>query len=147
MNKQALKDKLIALLTGDWQQTSEDYRSYRDEARVDRSEPAENDEVAQAGTAAEIAEALGRDAGADEQRVKRVQEIDFGIKSEAEEGAVVRIGRMNYVVAASTPEFQFDGKSFRGIGSASPLYKAMEGLGAGESFKFNGQTMKIDAVE
>jgi hypothetical protein len=146
MDKNALKTKLIELLGGDWKQASGEYRSYLADARVDRSEPAENDEVAQAGAAAEIAEALGEDAANEEQKAQRVAEIDFGPKSEVQEGAVVRIGRMNYIAAASTPEFTLDGEAYRGIGTASPLFRAMEGLVAGETFTFNGRKMKITAI-
>lgn len=146
MDKLALKAKIIELLGRDWKQTSEEYSAYLDGAKVDRSEPVESDEMSQAGQTAEIAEAIGADAGNDEQRIQRVNEIDFGPKSEVDEGAVVRIGKMNYVVAASTPEFDIDGQPCRGIGSASPLYQAMEGLTAGESFSFNGKNMKIAAV-
>jgi hypothetical protein len=147
MDKQALKAKLIELLSGDWKQSSGDYRTYLEEAKLDRSEPIENDEAAQAGTAAEIAEALGEGTSNDEHKAQRVSEIDFGPKSEVEEGAVIRLGDVAYVAAASTPEFSFEGKTLRGIGTASPLYMAMEGLTKGESFTFNGRKMKIAAIE
>jgi hypothetical protein len=146
MDKNALKAKLIELLNGDWKQSSGDYRGYLEEAKLDRSEPIENDEAAQAGTAAEIAEALGEGTSADELKAQRVSEIDFGPKSEVAEGAVIFIGDATYVAAASTPEFSFEGKKLRGIGTASPLYRAMEGLTKGETFTFNGRKMKIAAV-
>jgi hypothetical protein len=146
MDKQALKAKIIELLSQDWQQASTDYGIYRDGAKVDRSEPFENDEMSQASQTAEVAEAMGEDAANDELKIQRVTQIDFGAKSKVEEGAVVSIGKMNYVVAASTPEFSVAGKACRGIGSASPLYQAMEGLTSGERFKFNGKSMKIASI-
>jgi hypothetical protein len=103
MDKQALKTKIIELLGRDWKQASEDYGAYREGAKIDRSEPVENDETSQASQSAEIAEALGDDAANEELKIQRVTEINFGPKSEVDEGAVVLIGKMNYVVAASSP--------------------------------------------
>lgn len=146
MDKSALQQEILKIIQAELEQSAGNYKTSLGDSMVDRSEPVEIDEQSQAGQAAEIAEALGVDTRNAGDKLAYVSNIDFGSKSEVSEGAVVSVGGRNYVIAVATNAFKSGGKSYVGISSLSPLYKAMDGLEAGESFTLNGKKQKIDSV-
>ena len=146
MDKSALKKELLKLIASELQQSDEGYKTYHAASMVDRSEPVDIDDQSQAGQAAELAEALGADSQNASEKLAYVDGLDFGPKKFVEEGALVSVDGKHYVIAVSTPQFRVNGKSFIGISPLSPLYKAMDGLGAGDTFTLNGKKQKIDGV-
>lgn len=66
-------------------------------------------------------------------------------KETVEFGAIVISDTLKFIIAISAGKIELDGAIFYAISPAVPLYKAMEGLKAGESFEFNGkrQTIKV----
>jgi hypothetical protein len=72
--------------------------SYRS---ADRSEPIENDELAQAEVASDFAEALD-DTLHDYANKLKSSTIDFGPKLAVNEGAVVKLSGRHFVIAVST---------------------------------------------
>ena len=64
-NKDHIRETMLLLETAALHSARENYLDYVSTARLDRSEPIENDELAQAEVASDFAEALDRhDAGA-----------------------------------------------------------------------------------
>ena len=106
MDKAALKKELLKLIETELHQSSQDYKRYHAASMVDRSEPVDIDDQSQAGQAAELAEAIGADSQNVSDKMNFVEGLDFGPKTFAEEGAVVTVGKNNYVVAVSTPRLQ-----------------------------------------
>lgn len=146
MDKMALKQEVLRLIASELQQSDDGYKTYRSASMVDRSEPVDIDDQSQAGQAAELAEALGADSQNASEKIAYVEALDFGPKSFVEDGAVVTVGGKHYLIAVSTPAFKHAGKSFVGISTLSPLYKAMDGLGKGDTFSLNGKKQKIEGV-
>ena len=62
------------------------------------------------------------------------------------EGALIDLGGKFFVVAVSTTRFTCDGKSVMGISPQAPLYRALEGLTAGESAQVNGRDVTVHGV-
>ena len=58
-------------------------------------------------------------------------------------GAIVETELQNYFIAVSLGELKVDGKSYFTISGKSPIYKAMEGKTAGETFTFRDKEYKI----
>ncbi len=58
-------------------------------------------------------------------------------------GAVVQTELQNYFIGVSLGEIKVEGESYYAISGMSPLYKAMAGKSAGESFTFRDKTYKI----
>ncbi|MCJ8167382.1 hypothetical protein MKJ04_21250 [Pontibacter sp. E15-1] len=58
-------------------------------------------------------------------------------------GAVVHTELQNYFISVSLGEIKLDEESFYAISGMSPLYKAMAGKTAGESFSFRDKTYKV----
>ena len=64
-------------------------------------------------------------------------------KDKVEFGAIVVSNVSRFIIAISSGKIEYDGVIYYAISPAVPLYKAMEGLGAGDSFEFNGNKQTI----
>ncbi|WP_407352101.1 hypothetical protein [Luteimonas sp. R10] len=146
MNKQRMRQVMLGLEADGLCTTMDAYREYFASARLDRSEPVEIDEHAQAVSARELAEAVDHPLHDHAENLETLRNADFGPKSVVEEGAVVRIGGRNLVVAVPTVTFVCDGEEFMGISARAPIFEAMQGKRAGESFCFNGRNMVVEFI-
>lgn len=143
IDKMRLRDAMLALEEAELAHAREAYAEYLAEARIDHSEPIEPSDAAQAEAAGELAAALDHPLHDHAEKIARIREIDFGPKSEVGEGAVIDLGGRLFVVAVSTARFTCEGATVMGISPQAPLYKALEGLGAGDSATVNGRTVTI----
>ena len=79
-------------------------------------------------------------------KIEKLSAMDFGPKSNVEEGAVVKLGGRFFVIAVST------GKSLCATATRSrasiqaPIYAELEGKRAGDAISFNGRELVIEAV-
>ncbi|MGY3438972.1 MULTISPECIES: hypothetical protein [unclassified Marinovum] len=146
MNKTELKSRLQELAKADYDAARQKYETLAAEARVSGDETIDRDQLSQAESTGELAAAWDEAMHDDEARIKRLDEIDFGPKTEVEAGAAVEMDGRVLVVCVSTQEFEFEGQKTMGISPAAPIFRAMKGLGAGDSFSFNDTDHKISAV-
>lgn len=65
------------------------------------------------------------------------------VNNEVSPGAVVQTEFQNYFIGVSLGEIKLDGESYFAISGLSPLFKAMAGKTAGESFQFRDKEYKI----
>ena len=121
MNKYVLREAMLKLSAAEFDSAHDKYQRYLESARLDRSEPIENDEHAQA-------------------------EISSGPKSIVSEGAVVKLSGRHFVIAVSTDKFVCHGHEMMGISTAAPIYAAIEGAGAGDVVQFKGKKLVIQDV-
>lgn len=146
MDKTELKTRLMDMTQADYDAAREKFQSLAAEARVSGDETVERDMQSQAEAAGEMAAAWDEAMHDDEARLKRLKEIDFGPKEQVTDGAAVEVDGRLLVVSVSTQEFEFNGQKAMGISPAAPIYKAMQGLGEGDSFTFNGAEHEIAAI-
>lgn len=66
--------------------------------------------------------------------------------SEVKLGAVIETDQGNFLVAVPANEFEALGKSYKGISTLSPLFKALEGKGEGDSAEVEGTTFRIKKI-
>ena len=146
MDKERVKQTMLELEQQQFEASKDAYLSYVSSARLDRTEPIENDELAQAAFARDLSEAFDEPVHAHADKIAKLERIDFGPKSIVEEGAIIKIAGRQFVVAVATDRFTCDGNELMGISAAAPLYAAIEGKRAGETCNFNGRDIKIEAV-
>ena len=146
IDKSHLRTTMLALTGAELTQAHKTYERFLASARLDRSEPIENDEQAQAETAADLAEAFDDREHEAQAKIAALQALDLGPKDEVAPGAAVRIGDRYLVIGVSTAEFSCQGKQVVGISQASPIYAALEGKRAGETCEFRGRKLRIDEV-
>jgi transcription elongation GreA/GreB family factor len=146
MDKERVKQAMLVLEQQQFEASREAYLDYVSSARLDRSEPIEIDELAQAAFARDLSEAFDEPVHAHAEKIEKLRRIDFGPKRSVEEGAIVTVAGRQFVVAVATDRFTCDGNELMGISTAAPLYTAMEGKQAGDTCTFNGREMRIEAV-
>jgi hypothetical protein len=146
MDKQRVKKTMLELELEQFEASQDAYLDYVQSARLDRSEPIEDDELAQAAFARDLAEALDEPVHAHAEKIAKLRSIDFGPKRSVEEGAIVTLAGRSFVVAVATDRFACDGNELIGISSRAPLYAAIEGAQAGDTRRFNNREINIEAV-
>lgn len=146
MDKNIIKETMLSLEGAALQSTREKYFDYVADARLDRSEPIENDEQAQAEIASDLSEALDDTVHDHIDKLDKLRKINFGSKSSVAEGALVRLSGRYFVIAVSTSKFTCDGREVMGISTRAPIFEAIEGARAGETVEFNGRKLVIEEV-
>jgi|ERR1700754_957190 hypothetical protein len=124
----------------------EAYIDYLKGTAWDAGEPSDHDGASHRSSDAELAEGFECPLHTHTEALAKLQRIDFGPKSEVEEGALVRFGGQWFVIAVSTAEFACDGVNYIGISTQAPIYNAMAGKRAGEIFEFRGRHISIEDV-
>lgn len=147
MDKQRVKQTMLDLEQQHFDASREAYLEYVSSARLDRTEPIENDEQAQAEFARDLSEAFDQPVHAHADKIARLRQIDFGPKHKVEEGAIVKIMDRYFVIAVATDRFVCDGTELMGISVQAPLFQAIEGKSAGDACTFNGRHVVVDLVE
>lgn len=145
-NKEDIRETMLSLETAALQSARDNYLDYVATARLDRTEPIENDEQAQAEIAADFAEALDDTLHDYADKLIKLKMIDFGPKSAVNEGAVVKLSGRYYVIAVSTSKFICHGHEIMGISTMAPIFEAIEGARAGETVQFNGRGLIVEEV-
>jgi hypothetical protein len=146
MDKNIIKETMLSLEGAVLQSTREKYFDYVALARLDRSEPIEDDEQAQAEIASDLSEALDDTLHGHTDKLDKLKEIDFGPKSTVTEGALVRLSGRYFVIAVSTSKFKCDGREVMGISTMAPIFETIKGARAGETVEFNGRKLVIEDV-
>jgi len=146
MHKNIIEQMMLSLEGAALQSAREKYFDYVADARLDRSEPIENDERAQAKIASDLSEALDDSLHDHTDKLDKLRKVDFGPKSAVTEGALVRLSGRYFIIAISTGKFTCDGREVMGISTMAPIFKAIEGARAGDTVEFNGRKLVIEDV-
>lgn len=146
MDKQRVKQTMLNLEQQHFDASRKEYLEFVSSARLDRSEPIEKDEQAQAEFARDLSEAFDQPVHAHADKITKLQQIDFGPKHKVEEGAIVKIMDRCFVIAVATDRFICDGTELMGVSIQAPLFKAIEGKSAGEACTFNGRDLVVELV-
>ena len=146
-NKDHIRETMLSLETAALKSARDTYLGYVSTARLDRSEPIENDGHAQAEIASDLAEGLDDKLHDYADKIEKLETIDFGPKSTVVEGAVVKLSGRYFVVAVSTSQFNCHGQELMGISTMAPIFQAIEGARAGETVQFNGRKITVESVE
>jgi len=146
MDKERVKQTMLELEQQQFEASRDAYLDFVRSARLDPSEPIENDELAQAAFARDLSEAFDEPVHAHAEKIAKLQRIDFGPRSAVEEGAIIKVAGRQFVVAVATDRFICVGNELMGISTAAPLYAAIEGKQAGDTCIFNGREIRIETV-
>ncbi|HEY4309354.1 MAG TPA: hypothetical protein VGN12_07875 [Pirellulales bacterium] len=145
-SKLLLKNIMLSLEAEKLAHSEQAYAEYLRNSARDYSESADHGQTSQEFEDAEVALAFEGPLHTEAQALDKLHKIDFGVKSEVKEGAVVRFNSQWFVIAIATSQFVCDGVTFMGISKEAPIFKAMKSKRAGEIFDFNGRKIKIEAV-
>ncbi len=144
--KQMIRDRLMQVETEALEMAKAHHEEFLRESQLDRTETVDKDEVAASRENADLAAAFDGPVLAHHAKIDVIENLDFSLKDRVEPGAAVILDGLSFVVAVSTEKFDVDGRTFMGISTQSPIYKAMEGLGAGDTFVHAGKEYEIQDV-
>ncbi|MEX0287337.1 MAG: hypothetical protein AB3N23_22245 [Paracoccaceae bacterium] len=144
--KAAVADKLMSLEAEELSTAVAHYEAFLAESRLDDREMHDKDDIAGATGNLELAAAFDHPVQAHHAKIDVIENTDFALTETVGPGAVVILGDRRFIVAVSTTRFDVAGETYMGISQQSPIYKAMAGLEAGDSFTFNGKSIEIEDV-
>lgn len=144
--KTALRARMLELESAELASAQAHYTRFLAEAKLSEREQHDTSDIAEARENADLAAAFDHPVKDHHAKIDVLENLDFAVRDTIGPGAVVRLGKRRFVVSVATAEFDFDGATFMGISQQSPIYKAMEGLQAGEAFDFNGRSITVDEV-
>ena len=144
--KQKLRDRMHALEEAELATAIAHYEAHLREARLDDREQHDNDDIADAVAEADLASAFDHPVHTHQAKLAAIDELDFALTDTVRPGAVVVFNGRHFVVSVSTTRFDCEGQTYMGISTQSPVYKAIDGLQAGDSFTLNGRQFELDDV-
>lgn len=68
------------------------------------------------------------------------------ISTKVEPGALVITNQRNFFIAVSSEKIEINGEIIFGISTNAPIYLAMQELGKGDKFEYNGTAYEIEEI-
>lgn len=121
MNKQCIRETMLALTTTELGHATHNYLQFLEGARLIPSEPIDLDEMAQAKLQADLAESFEQPVHTAEEKLKAIGARNFGKKTKVEAGAVVCVDGRHFVIGVSTGRFRCEGVEMIGLSQAAVL--------------------------
>ncbi|CAN5405340.1 hypothetical protein BH09PSE6_BH09PSE6_10460 [soil metagenome] len=146
IDKTELKNALKSLEADVLSQHQREYEEFLANASHDETEAQDSGEAAEESMSADRAQTLELSVARDEEALRKIDGIDFAPTEQIREGSIVCLDGQWFVVAVSTGSFKVGRTKLMGISADAPLFAAMKGKKAGQQVKFNGRSMKIEAV-
>ncbi len=148
IDKQILKATMVSLEHDVINQAEQAYQAFVEGVFYDREQTVEFDDQAQAVANRNLADQVEERVHEHEDHVAQLEAIPFDAKTTVEPGAVVKLSESNryLVVAVPTAAFVCEGVDYLGISVEAPLYRAIEGLQAGDTFEFADRDRVVERV-
>lgn len=144
--KQAVHDRLLALEADELAVAISHYEAHLNQSQTGDHDIHDKDDQVSSRESRDLAVAFDAPVQAHHAKVDAIENTDFSLTDQVGPGAVVSFNNRHFVVCVSTTRFEVEGTTYMGISTGSPIYQAMAGLKAGESFTFNGAERVIDDV-
>lgn len=144
--KKAVQERIMALEEQELETAVAHYEAFMKESQLGGREVHDKDDMVGARENADLAAAFDHPVQTHHAKIDVLEGLDFGLKDAVEPGAVVVFKDRRFVVAVSTARFDVQGRTYMGISTQSPIFKAMKGLEAGDVFTMNGQDLEIQEV-
>ena len=144
--KQAICDRLMALEAHELAVAISHYEAHLSQSQTGDHDIHDKDDQVSARESRDLAAAFDAPVLAHHAKVDAIENTDFAVTDTVGPGAVVSFNSRHFIVCVSTTRFDVDGTTYMGISTGSPIYQAMAGLKAGNSFEFNGSDVTIEDV-
>lgn len=146
MDKQKIKDALIALEKRHIDEAEMKYSDFLTGNLLDKTEVVDDDDQSHHRQSIEISNQLEEQAHVHTEHLETINKISFEPTDVVQPGAIVSVNGRCLIVAVSKPAFQVDGRDFLGISPSAPIYNCLKGKKAGDMFTFNNMDFTIEAV-
>jgi transcription elongation GreA/GreB family factor len=147
INKAKLRAMLLQLEALSISESTSLYQSHLDTTRLDLTEPNDPGQRSQQEQSAVEAQGFEEQSHLHQKHRNVIEALPFGRTAVVEPGAVVNVNNRYFVIAVPTQVISIDGIDIIGISVESPLYEAMAGLRAGDTFEFQQKTFVVTDVQ
>lgn len=144
--KQTIHDRLMALEASELAVAISHYEAHLSQSQTGDHDIHDKDDQVSARESRDLAAAFDAPVQAHHAKVDAIENTDFSLTDRVGPGAVVSFNNRHFIVCVSTTRFDVEGTTYMGISTGSPIYQAMAGLKAGDSFAFNGSEFEIEDV-
>ncbi|GHG84297.1 hypothetical protein [Pseudodonghicola xiamenensis] len=144
--KKVIVEQLMALEANELEEAEAHQEAFVKESILGAGEEHDTGDLAASRESADLAAAFDHPVMTHHAKIDVIENMDFAPTDVVAPGAVVSFGGKCLIVVVSTHRFDVDGVTYMGISEESPIYKAMAGLKAGESFTFHGKDITIEDV-
>lgn len=145
-DKKKIRKAVLRHLGMDDDGTVDQAEELQDVVEAPFTETTDRDQQYQAEVAGDMQLLLDESQERQQAENQAARELDFSPADVVRPGAIVSIDGHRYVVGVVVDEVTVDGQTYAGISTDAPLYEAIEGKQAGNSFELNGKTQTIDFV-
>ncbi|MER7250598.1 hypothetical protein [Kribbella sp. NPDC000426] len=146
VDKGRVKDALLRQVEAELQAARSDVARKDSAAKLDQDSSFSVDDQSQAAEAGDLGGLLESREQRQAAIRNQLEKLDFGPRSEVAPGAIIGFDGDRYVVGVVAAAFECDGATYEGIAADAPIYPAIEGLHAGDTFSFAGHDHRIDFV-
>ena len=147
INKAKLRAMLLQLEALSIAESTGLYQSNLETTRFVLSEPDDQGQRSQQEQSAVEAQRFEEQSHLHQEHRNVIEALPSGRNAVVEPGAVVTVNNRYFVIAVPTQVLSIDGIDIIGISVGSPLYEAMAGLRAGETFDFQQKTFVVTEVQ
>ncbi len=144
--KKSVHDRLMSLEEAELATAIAHYEAFLENSQLDAREVRDKDDIVASRENADLAAAFDTPVQTHHAKIDAIENTDFSLMDVVGPGAVVMFSDRRFIVCVSTTRFEVEGITYMGISTQSPIYRAMAGLKAGESFDLNGRELEIQDV-
>lgn len=145
--KLRVKDALLAHLEAHLRATGAAVGREDSAARLDPDTVFSVDDQSQSDEAGDLGGLFEDVAERQHNTVATAEQLDFSPADAVRPGAIVVLDDNHYVVGVVSSPFESDGVTYEGMTTDAPLYDAIKGLRAGDSFTFDATEHRIGSVD
>lgn len=144
--KRRVRDAMAQLAREELEATRGNVDSQQQAAELDQDEPVSSDDTSQSDVAGEMHGLLEEALERQEAGLAAIEGLDVSVAEVAQVGAIVGFAGQRYLVGVVSGEVEVDGATYEGISADSPVFGAIEGLRAGETFTVNDREQRIELL-
>ncbi len=144
--KKAVYDRLLSLESDELASAQAHFEAHMKDSVLDARSVRDTDDLVASNEEVGLAAAFSHPVQAHHAKVDVIENLDFAPTDTVRQGAIVTLDGRHLIVAVSTARFEVGGETYMGVSPESPIFKAMEGLQAGDSFAFQGKDIEIEDV-
>ncbi|PRY53403.1 transcription elongation GreA/GreB family factor [Knoellia remsis] len=144
--KQQVKDALLARAKEQLEASQTNVGSEHDAAQLDQDSPLDTGDESLSDEAGDLTGIFEEVTSRQEDEISQLEALDVSPRSDVGPGAVVEFGGAHYVVGVIADPFEVAGVTYEGISTDSPVYAAIEGKRAGDTFEVAGKEQTLDSV-
>jgi len=141
--KEEIRSQIIEIQKQELKGLQQMLKTYSEAADLDEESTLDPEDFSQQNQNFESADNLAKRITNMKQTLDSFLNLPVEGFKKVEPGALVLTGSLNFYIGISTKQFQHEKKTYFGLNTDAPIYKALAGAKPGDDVVFNGQEYKV----